>query len=90
MNYIYYGYVTVALVIAYLIIKGKGNKTFSVAYMASMTVFAIDGLLYLRFCYLGIYDPTPAYHSLTALLLFAFLQWAKMSYNIKLFDRKWR
>jgi len=90
MNYVYYGYLVVALIIAYLVIRGKGNKTFSVAYMASVTVFAIDSLIYLRYCYLGINDPTPAYHSLTAILIFSFLQWAKSAYKIILFDRRWR
>ncbi len=90
MNCVYCGYLVVALIIAYLIIKGKGNKTFTVAYLASITTFAIDGIIYLRFSYLGINDPAPAYHALTALTIFLLLHWAKKSFKIILFDRRFR
>jgi len=90
MNYVYYGYLAVALFIAYLVVKGKGNSTFSIAYMASITVFVIDGLIYWRYCSLDVNDPTPVYHALSAVTIFFLLHWAKRSYKIKLFDRRFR
>lgn len=90
MDYVYYGYLFIALVIAYLIVRGKGNKTFSIAYMSSITIFLTTGYFYFFFSYHGINDPTPAYHSLSALTIFLLLQWAKKSFRVKLFDRRYR
>ncbi len=87
---IYLLYLGLVLVLAYFIIRGKGNKTFSIAYRASMLAGSITGLIYLYNCYNGNYNPTPAYHSIVTFLLFALLNWIKNSFKIIIFDRRFR
>ena len=90
MNYVYYGYLFVAFIVSMQIIMGKGNRMFSVAYMSSIIIFLTTGFLYLYFSYHGINDPIPAYHSISALAILLLLHWAKRSFNVKLFDRRFR
>lgn len=87
MIYLYGGLV---LLLVYFVIRGKGNRTFSIAYSSSLTVGLLTGFLYLYNCNNGNYDPSPAYHSIIAFTLFVLLQWAKSSFKIILFDRRFR
>ncbi len=81
--------VIVSLVV-YFVVKGKGNKAFSIIFLALAISGLYDGFIYLYNCYNGNYDPRLAYYSIIAFSLFVLLCWIKNSFKIILFDRRFK